>query len=173
MNKSLAMRSAIMLASLSLLGGCATMGTGQGDVSGTHESGNPVHFTWKSDDGGLQGTMTARLPHAIYQGRFFQITHQTQRKILAPLWVGWDDGWSDWPYWGGPFARGAFEGGYDTTQFTTYYSGKVLANLSSSAGGRMRCRFLLFSPSTGMAGGGQGECQLSGGRTIDATFDPS
>ena len=37
----------------------------------------------------------------------------------------------------------------------------------------MRCRFLLFSPSAGMMGGGQGECQLSDGRTINATFDPS
>ncbi len=64
-------------------------------------------------------------------------------------------------------------GGYDATQFATYYSGKVLANLSSPEGGRMRCRFLLSSPSTGMADGGQGECQLSGGRTINATFGPS
>lgn len=172
MNRSAAM-GLIMLASLAVLSGCTTMGTGQGDISGNHQPGEPVHFTWKSTDGGQQGTMTATLQHAIYHGRFFQITHQTRREILAPLWVGWNDGWSDWPYWGGPFAGGAFQGGYDATQFVTYYSDKVLANLSSSAGGRMRCRFLLFSPSTGMAGGGQGECQLLGGRTINATFDPS
>ena len=172
MNKSAAM-GATMLASLVILGGCTTMGTGQGNVSGNRQPGAPVHFTWKSTDGGQQGTMTATLRHAIYQGRFFQITRQTQRETLTPLWVGWNDGWSDWPYWGGPFGGGAFQGGYDTTQFVTYYSGKVLANLSSPEGGRMRCRFLLFSPSAGMAGGGQGECQLSGGRTINATFDPS
>lgn len=162
-----------MLASLAVVGGCTTMGTGQGEVSRHHRPGAPAHFTWKSTDGGQQGTMTATLRHAVYRGRFFQITRQTRRETLAPLWLGWNDGWSDWPYWGGPFADGAFQGGYDTTQFVTYYSGKVLANLSSPAGGRMRCRFLLFSPAAGMTGGGQGECQLLGGRTIDATFDPS
>jgi len=71
------------------------------------------------------------------------------------------------------WGRGALPGGYDTTQFVTYYSGKVLANLGSPEGGRMRCRFLLFSPAAGIAGGGQGECQLQKGRTINATFDPS
>ncbi|MHB1233988.1 MAG: hypothetical protein ACYCZQ_15600 [Burkholderiales bacterium] len=28
------------------------MGTGQGDVSRNHQLGAPVHFTWKSTDGG-------------------------------------------------------------------------------------------------------------------------
>ncbi|MHB1620589.1 MAG: hypothetical protein ACYCTY_11520 [Sulfuricella sp.] len=172
MNKSVAM-GATMLASLAILGGCTTMGTGQGDVARNHQPGAPVHFTWKSTDGGQQGTMTATLQDAVYQGRFFQITRQTQREMLTPLWVGWNDGWGDWPYWGGPFAGGAFQGSYDTTQFITHYSGKVLANLVGPNKRRMRCRFLLYSPSAGMAGGGQGECQLLGGRTINATFDPS
>lgn len=172
MNKSVAMGAA-MLASLAVLDGCTTMGTGQGDVSRNHQPGASVHFTWKSTDAGQQGTMTATLQHAIYQGRFFQITRQTQREMLTPLWSGWNDGWDDWPYWGGPLADGASPGGYDTTQFVTYYSGKVVANLAGPNGRRMRCRFLLYSPSAGMAGGGEGECQLSDGRTINATFDPT
>lgn len=172
MKKSVAM-GATMLASLAILGGCTTMGTGQGDVLGDHQSRTPVQFTWKSTDGGQQGTMTATLQNTVYQGRFFQITHQTQREVLAPLWVGWSDGWSDWPYWGGPYMGGVFQGGYDTTQFITHYSGKVLANLSSPSGEWMRCRFLLFSPATGMSGGGQGECQLRDGSNIDATFSPT
>ena len=172
MNKSAVIGTA-MLTGLAILSGCTTMGTGEGNISRNDRPGAPVHFTWKSTDGGQQGTMKATLKHAIYQGRFFQITHQTQREVLAPLWLGWNDGWSDWPYWGGPFSGGAYQGGYDTTQFITHYSGKVLANLSSPQGERMRCRFLLGSPSAGMSGGGQGECQLSDGRTISATFDPS
>lgn len=170
MNRSAPMGVAI-LASLAVLGGCTTMGTGQGDISRDHQPGEPVHFTWKSTNGGQHGTMTATLQNAVYQGQFFQITSQTRREMLAPLWVGWDDGWGDWPYWGGPY--GAWSGSYDATQFVTYYSGKVLANLTSPGGGRMRCRFLLFSPVSGMAGGGQGECQLRDGRTVNATFSPS
>jgi hypothetical protein len=34
----------------------------------------------------------------------------------------------------------------------------------------MRCRFHLMRPSSGMAGGGAGECQVAGGETIEATF---
>jgi hypothetical protein len=34
----------------------------------------------------------------------------------------------------------------------------------------MRCRFTLVRPETGMAGGGQGQCQLPSGGEIDATF---
>ena len=62
---------------------------------------------------------------------------------------------------------------YDTMQFITQYSGKVMANLSNPGGKQMRCRFYLMEPASGMSGGGQGECQLSGRRTIYASFDPS
>jgi hypothetical protein len=34
----------------------------------------------------------------------------------------------------------------------------------------MRCRFFLNDPAGGMGGGGQGECQFNGGRTVDAVF---
>jgi hypothetical protein len=39
-------------------------------------------------------------------------------------------------------------------------------------GDRMRCRFTLISPSRGMAGGGEGRCQLSEtGTEINAEFE--
>ena len=87
------------------------------------------------------------------------------REVLAPMWDGWNEGWHDWPYGGEPYPDT-----YDATQFITYYSGKVVANLETGGGRRMRCRFHLVDPRSGMAGGGQGECQLSGGRIIHATF---
>jgi hypothetical protein len=34
----------------------------------------------------------------------------------------------------------------------------------------MRCHFNLNDPLAGMGGGGQGQCQLAGGATVDATF---
>jgi hypothetical protein len=34
----------------------------------------------------------------------------------------------------------------------------------------MRCKFQLVHPSDGMAGGGEGQCQLPKGNSTDATF---
>ncbi len=167
MNKSAAV-AATMLASLVVLGGCTTMGTGQGDISRDHQPGAPVHFTWKSTDGGISGSMVANLPDATYTGRFFQITRQTRGETLTPIWDGWHEGWYDWPYWSQPWPAP-----YDVTQFITYYSGKVVANLATNGGQRMRCRFHLADPAGGMSGGGEGECQLSDGRVINAVFDRS
>ena len=55
--------------------------------------------------------------------------------------------------------------------FYKTYSGRVLANLQANDGEHMRCRFDLISPSRGMAGGGEGRCQLSeSSREINAEF---
>jgi hypothetical protein len=151
---------------LAALAGCTTMGMGGGELTAKGKPTEPVVFSWKSTDGGLTGTMVATLPDATYTGRFFEITQQTQGETLAPMWNGWNEGWYDWPYWSQPWP-----GTYGATQFITHYSGKVVANLQTNGGERMRCRFHLAHPSGGMSGGGQGECQLSGGRVINAAFD--
>ena len=156
---------AASLVTLMILAGCATTGMGRGEMTAKGGVAESVLFKWKSMDGGLSGTMTAILPDAIYTGRFFQITRQTTREALVPMWDGWNEGWYDWPYDGEPYPDM-----YGATQFITYYSGKVVANIETGGGRRMRCRFHLADPRSGMAGGGQGECQLSGGRVINATF---
>ena len=148
-----------------LLGACATTGMGGGDLTTKGNAEQPVLFTWKSDNGGISGTMTASLPGATYQGRFFQITQQTQRETLQPLWNGWSEGWPDWPYWG----YGGY-GPYDVTQFITRYTGKVVANLATADGHKMRCRLHMIDPPRGMSGGGEGECQIAGAGTIHAKF---
>jgi hypothetical protein len=108
--------------------------------------------------------MTAMLSTGeTYAGMYFQITSETRIDDLSPLWVGWARPWADWPYWGlepGP-------------QFITDYSGRVVANLEGPNGTHMRCRFQLIRPAAGMAGGGQGLCQLPDGAPIDATFPPA
>ena len=70
MNKSKAL-GVVALMSLAILDGCTTMGTGEGDLSrnnGKNQPVTPVKFIWKSTNGGQQGTMTATLPDAVYQG---------------------------------------------------------------------------------------------------------
>lgn len=151
---------ALSLALAASLAACTSTGIGSGELAHEGQPDEPAVFSWTSTDGGISGTMTATLPDAVYEGRFFQITQQTQSEALAPMWDGWDRGWTNWPYWG-PL---------DADQFTTRYSGKVVANLQSPTGQRMRCRLHLVKPAEGMEGGGDGECQLRGGGTIHAQF---
>ena len=145
------------------LSACTTMGEGRGDIPGAPSGA--VTFQWTSTDGGMSGSMTASLPGAVFQGRFFQITQQTRSEVLTPLWTHWRPGWYDWPYWMGPWPPVN-----EATRFITHYSGKVVATLESPDKQRMRCRFHLVSPAGGMAAGGEGECQLSDGRHLSATF---
>ena len=96
------------------LSACTTTGIGGGQMTGAGAPEQPVAFAWKSTDGGMSGTMTASLPGAVFEGRFFQITRQTRSEVLQPLWNYWRHGWHDWPYWVGPMAAP-----YPTTQFIT------------------------------------------------------
>lgn len=146
-----------------LMSGCTTTGVFGADIVSNGRAVEPVMFSWKSTNGGIGGTMVATLPDATYQGRFLQITRQVDSDTMAPMWSGWPAGWADWPLTGAPLPM-------DEMQFTTVYSGRVVANLENASGTLMRCRFQMARPDAGMAGGGTGECQLAGGTTIQATF---
>jgi hypothetical protein len=165
MNSTMRVPAAAAVAATLLLGACTTMGTGGGDLRLSGGGEAPVLLSWKSGDGGIDGTMQVMLPEGTYKGRFFQITQQTQREAIAPLWAGWHEGWYGWPYWG----YGAY-GPYGVDQFITRYSGKVVANLADASGRHLRCRLHLVAPARGMAGGGEGECQRTGGGTVHARF---
>lgn len=153
---------------LASVAGCASTSTGMGagEITAKGKAPEPVIFRWTSRDGGASGRMVATLPDAVYTGRFVRISRATEREMLAPLWEGWPEGWVDWPYWSGPWTAP-----YDAVQFIAYYTGKVVANLATDGGRRMRCRFHLSDPKSGMPGGGRGECQLPHGRTFDAVLN--
>ena len=151
----------IALATLAL-GACETTGggTGSGNVRGTQK---PVAFTWQSNDN-TSGDITATFGNGrVYKGNYFQITHDTRVEHLDPLWDGWGRPYrrGDWRYWNA-------DPGPD---FVKTYSGRVLANLHDDSGDHMRCRFTLINPSRGMAGGGEGRCQLTDSeKEINAEF---
>ncbi|MHB1207482.1 MAG: hypothetical protein ACYCZX_18090 [Rhodospirillaceae bacterium] len=148
-----------------MLTACETTGIGtgstlQGDVHAT--------LSWHST-GGHSGDITAQLNTGeVFSGRYFQISRETRVDELSPLWDGWGwprngwgmywGRWGNWGYWG------------PSTGFVTTYSGRVVANLSGPNDTHMRCRFFLQYPASGMAGGGQGTCQLPNGTVIDTTF---
>jgi hypothetical protein len=153
------LRPAILATLLPLIlgTGCTTMGTGFGS---TANGTNPVHFSWQSSDD-VSGKIYATLADgSVYMGRYFQVTSNTTVDTLEPLWVGWGPewGWGGWDYWDqGP-------------EFVTHYSGHVVANLADPEGKHIRCKFQLVHPDSGLAGGGEGNCQLPNGKTIDASF---
>lgn len=158
--------AAAMAAAAALLAaGCGSSGMGGGEMAMPRGVEMPVLFSWHSDDGGRSGEMTATLPEATYQGPFFEIHEGMVRESLMPLWDGWPKGWDDWPFW-----AASASGADPTLQFVTRYTGKVVANLRSPSGQAMRCRLHLREPTRGMAGGGDGECQIAGGRTVQARF---
>jgi len=138
----------------------AGTGTGSGNVRGT---GKPVAFTWESTDGD-SGTITATFGSGrVFRGNYFQITSDTRPERLEPLWEGWDPPRrrKAWRYWSTDSRR----------DFVKAYGGRVLANLHDERGEHMRCRFDLISPARGMAGGGEGRCELSDSRReINAEF---
>jgi hypothetical protein len=141
--------------------GCTTMGVGTG---ATLSGADPVSFSWKQS-GSVSGTMDATAPDGkTYSGQFFQVTKDTRVDSLDPLWVGWGRGWRGG--WGG-FGWRDWNSG---PTFITHYTGRVVANLGAPSGEHMRCKFQLAHPSSGMAGGGRGQCQMPDGKTIDTTF---
>lgn len=144
-----------------VLSACATHGVGEG--YSTAAPGLTATFTWTSTDG-VRGDMTATLSSGErYDGRFFQITGETRIDDIQPLWSGWDRRarWAGWP------DQGAW------SSMAISYSGKVLANLKSASGAHMRCRFALSRPSSGMSGGGFGQCQRTDGAVVYAEFAPN
>jgi hypothetical protein len=53
--------------------------------------------------------------------------------------------------------------------YVQHHAGEILANLATPDGERMRCLFTLDDASRGVSGGA-GQCEIPGGRTIDARF---
>jgi hypothetical protein len=163
---ALSIRAAVASLGAIAIAGCTTSGFGTGQSIGGNLGAT---FSW-TETGGTQGTMVAQLSDGQqFQGPMFQITSEA-RVDYGPLWNGWGPGWGWGGGWGGRrwgYGWGGWGGwGPDTI---TQYSGQVLANLQGP-GGFMRCHFTLMSPSTGMAGGGLGQCQLPTGTIINAQF---
>jgi hypothetical protein len=156
--------SAMAMGLLAILISCKSTGVGEG----ASESGDVrAQFTWQQTEpssGTLTATLTGRSGSTeTYQGKFYQITSNSEIDTLSPLWHPWHPGWGGWAYWDPE----------PTQALVTHYTGHVLANLAGPAGKRIRCQFQLIRADEGMKGGGQGRCQLASGKTISADFSPS
>ncbi|MFT3927859.1 MAG: hypothetical protein QM778_35355 [Myxococcales bacterium] len=155
------MRRTCITLSLVALGACQHGGGGQGTLEsaatadGTKAEG-PVTFLWHSGVDPTQGNIEATLPNGTeFNGTFLQATATVNADAYGPYYNAWGD-----PAWGNPWYSGPADG------FVTEYSGQVLAHLTAASGTRMRCKFSLRDPVSGMTGGGAGDCQLSDNQTI-------
>lgn len=150
---------AIMSVAVLTVSGCTCTSDGLELDAPAKDRRSDISVEWRSVDG-FAGTMTATVADGrAYSGSYLAITPDVRADQLAPLWEGWtaSRGWRSWHPETGP-------------DFFETYDGMVLANLGTARGDRLRCRFQLDFPSLGMNGGGAGECQYSGGRTVDADF---
>jgi hypothetical protein len=141
--------------------GCKHEGVGSGLLekpppgasAGGEKTEGLVEFVWRSGADPSQGQIEATTPDGRkFIGTFIQPRSQVWSDAYDPYWDVWTSS-----AWGVPVPW--YAGSQDA--FLTAYSGKALAHLTSSDGTRMRCLFLLRDPAAGMAGGGEGDCQLS------------
>jgi len=167
----LSLRLSAAVLALGGLGACTTTGVGTGQSVGGNVGAT---FTW-SETGATRGNMVASLTTGqVFQGPFFQVTQEARVDDYGPLWAGWGPGYNWGRGWGGR-RWGAGWGGWGAwgpeRTSITQYTGQVLANLQGP-GGYMRCQFTLARPSSGISGGGLGQCQLPSGAIINTQFPP-
>ena len=153
--------SKMFLASAALvaLNACSHEGAGSGTLekpvanttSGSEATGK-IDFTWQSGADASKGSIAAvSTDGRSFEGSFLQPTNTITASDYAPYWNAWSSySWGARPWYDGP-----------EDEFIRTYGGRALAHLTADDGTRMRCTFILRDPVSGMAGGGDGDCQLS------------
>jgi hypothetical protein len=112
-----------------------------------------MEFSWRSGPDSSQGEIAAvSTDGRTFNGSFLQPTNTVTASDYVPYWNAWTSA-----SWGA--ARPWYDGPED--EFIRAYGGRALARLTGDDGTRMRCTFVLRNPVSGMAGGGEGDCQLS------------
>jgi hypothetical protein len=149
---------------LALLGAaCSTTGIAVGDL---HQGNDPVKlvkFNWKADASMPErGSIWGDMPDGKhYTGRYYEVMENVPEQVYSSAWGGAEPYWPDWPV---TSPARADKSNWNT--FAAQYTGRVIATLTADAASSIRCRFVVNSPSVGLARGGNGECKLSGGATI-------
>jgi hypothetical protein len=119
-------------------------------VGESHSGDIKATFTWEQSaptSGTLRATVTkpGSAPEA-YEGKFYQMTRDTQINTIADLWSPWYPGWRGWAFWGPE----------PEEPFVAHYTGHVVANLAGPDGQRMRCQLELLRSGEGDEGRGWG-----------------
>lgn len=160
------MNTRTLVASLATLAAsaCATSGVAVGDLHNGNQDPKLVKFVWKADAHSPErGSISGDLPDGKhYAGRYYEVMENMPEEVYSGAWGGAEPYWPDWPVTSPKPA--------DTANWQTFaaaYTGLAIATLTATSGGSViRCRFNVNSPTAGLVRGGNGECKLSDGETI-------
>lgn len=156
-----------MLGVLAACGPYAGKGTGVFRVpsgeTGALKSKGEVRLSWSSASDISHGEIHVDLPDGRqFTGTFVQPQRGQWRDTYNTYYGAWTGQWGR----ASPWYSGS------RSSFAIQYADTVLAHLESADGTRMRCGFALYAPDVGIAGGGQGDCQLSTNEDVfDAVLD--
>ena len=133
---------------LILTSGCTSTGTIQG-VS----QGNSVQLDYEQDFLDNDGNLRINMPDdELYIGKFVQLSSSTS---------------------GNEFVIGGYKSYLDDAWIlkdSNRVSSETRAQLLGNRGNTMECKFQLSDPSSGIDGGGIGNCQTSNGQKIAVAF---
>ena len=164
---ALSIRAAVASLGAIAIAGCTTSGIGTGQSIGGNLGAT---FSW-TETGGTQGTMVAQLTNGqLFQGPMFQITSESARRLRPAVerlgsWLGLGRRLGR-PALGLRLGRLGWLGSETRSLNTAVRSSPICRGQAASCAATSR----LMSPSTGMAGGGLGQCQLPTGTIINAQF---
>lgn len=133
------------------------------------ESPQKVMIAWHSESS-LTGSMTFTLGPGgqRYVGPYLLLEKTVAHMATQPFYDAWDS--ASFRGWGAGGIDPWFEPGWGMSVWVNHYDGRVVSTLQGNRGGSARCHFTLKQTNLGVAGGGTGQCQVSDGGLLDATF---
>jgi hypothetical protein len=132
-------------------------------------SAQKVMIAWESESA-ITGSMTFTLGKGgqRYVGPFLLIEKSVGHVETQPFYDAWDS--ASYGAWDVGGVNPWFEPGWGISVWVDHYDGRIISTLQGDRGGSARCHFTLSHTSAGLPGGGSGECQVSDGGVLDATF---
>ncbi len=119
-----------------------------------------------SSTGTMDTTLGKGGPH--FHGSYVRVEKSTKGELVTAIYNGWSS--PEWEVWKHDPDGQWTATGVSIGDFAHFYTGKVVATLSSGNGSSMRCQFTLTEPQRGLLAGGSGACQISDGGRLALTF---
>lgn len=127
----------------------------------------PFSYEARSEEAGTLFTTLGKGGRR-FQGKYVRVEKSTKGHLITAIYDGWaGPEWEAWQH----DADGRWTAtGVSLGDFTHFYTDRVVAVLSSSDGGSMRCQITLQQPRVGFLGGGSGSCQITDGGRLTLEF---